>query len=139
MKRDKGFSLVELIIVIVIVGLLSIISVPIYRGHVQRSVAVEGRALVNEIAAAQEIHRARSQTWFVGSGVNAATTTVAELGLDSRRNRYFRLFQYTMTDENNFSVETTGETGTRAEGIQITLTWKSDSPATVIENIESND
>jgi prepilin-type N-terminal cleavage/methylation domain-containing protein len=34
---NKGFTLVELVIVIVIVGILSIVAVPIYRGYTRKS------------------------------------------------------------------------------------------------------
>ena len=44
MKR-KGFTLVELVIVIVIVGILSIVAVPIYRGYTRKAMATEGKAL----------------------------------------------------------------------------------------------
>ena len=45
-KSKKGFTLVELVIVIVIVGILSVISVPIYRGYVDRAMRTEGEVLL---------------------------------------------------------------------------------------------
>lgn len=42
MKRKKGFSFVELIIVIVIIGILWIVSVPAYRGIVQAARNISG-------------------------------------------------------------------------------------------------
>ena len=52
-KTKKGFTLVELVIVIVIVGILSVISVPIYRGYVDKAKFTEGNILVNAIAKAE--------------------------------------------------------------------------------------
>jgi prepilin-type N-terminal cleavage/methylation domain-containing protein len=129
MKKDKGFSLVEIIIVIVIVGILSMISVPIYRGHVARSIATEGRALVHEAAAAQEIYRARSQSWF--TGVTSSTNVISELGLDSRRNQYFNKFQYTMNSDTEFSVKSEGDSNTKGSGITVELKWTAIDPAVV--------
>ncbi|MDR3256579.1 MAG: prepilin-type N-terminal cleavage/methylation domain-containing protein [Endomicrobium sp.] len=37
MKNLKGFTLVEFVIVIVIVGILSIIAIPIYRSYVEKT------------------------------------------------------------------------------------------------------
>ena len=48
-KAKKGFTLVELVIVIVIVGILSVISVPIYRGYVEKAIMTEGKVLINAI------------------------------------------------------------------------------------------
>ena len=42
-KTKKGFTLVELVIVIVIVGILSVISVPIYRGYVEHYSELEAK------------------------------------------------------------------------------------------------
>ncbi|MDR3113125.1 MAG: prepilin-type N-terminal cleavage/methylation domain-containing protein [Endomicrobium sp.] len=129
MKKSKGFSLVEIIIVMVIIGILSLVAVPIYRGHVARSIATEGRALVHEAAASQEIFRARTQSWF--TGVNNSTNAISELGLNSKRNNYFREFQFTIANANanSFTVSTTGKG--KAENIIVTLTWTSDAPAVV--------
>jgi prepilin-type N-terminal cleavage/methylation domain-containing protein len=37
LKNSKGFTLLELIIVIVIVGVLSIIAVPVYKNYIEKT------------------------------------------------------------------------------------------------------
>ena len=49
-KHSKGFTLIELIIVIVIVGILALVSVPIYNGYVKNARSSEGRALVGAVS-----------------------------------------------------------------------------------------
>ena len=58
MKKSKGFTLVELIIVIVIVGILSIVAVPIYRGYTKKAIATEAKALLGSIATAEKVYYA---------------------------------------------------------------------------------
>ena len=51
--NKKGFTLVELVIVIIIVGILSIISVPVYRGYVEKAMLTEGKTLIGAIGRAE--------------------------------------------------------------------------------------
>jgi len=129
MKKNSGFTLAEVIIVIVIIGILSIIAVPVYRDHVRKSVSVEGQALLSEIMAAQEIYQARNKTWFAASSYTAtAASYIPEIGVDARRNKYFnrftwREFKNANDDAISFSVTTSGISDTRAEGIHLTLNY----------------
>jgi type IV pilus assembly protein PilE len=47
-QRRTGFSLIELLVVLVIMGLLSAIALPNYRQHIQRGYRVEGAAALQE-------------------------------------------------------------------------------------------
>ncbi len=49
MRRVKGFTLIEVVVVMVIVALLSIISVPLYKGHVRKARFAEGYTLANRL------------------------------------------------------------------------------------------
>ena len=58
-KNKRGFTLIELIIVIVIVGILSVVSVPIYRKYITEAIMTEGYTLVGAIARAELIYHTR--------------------------------------------------------------------------------
>lgn len=85
MKNKKGFSLVELIIAIIIIGILSIISIPIYRGYIEKAIISEGKVILAEMSAAQGIYRTKNNKYYTGTyGNNSA------LGVDLSRNKYFK-------------------------------------------------
>lgn len=59
-KNQKGFSLVELTIVVVILGVLAMLAVPRYQVAVERSKASESFSYLAQIEAAQARMQARS-------------------------------------------------------------------------------
>lgn len=141
MKKNSGFTLTEVVIVIIIVGILSIISVPIYRDHVSKSIAVEGQALLSEVIAAQEIHLARTKVWFNPDSYTTTPISYAPaIGVDARRNKYFNSFTWRALndggdDQNvSFSITTNGILGTKAEGISLTLNYFKGKPYEIIQN-----
>ena len=99
MIENKGFTLVEIVVAIVVVGLLSIVSVPIYKGYVNKSIASEGRALLTEINAAQQVFYLRNKK-FYGGAANQIT-----FGVDARRNKYFTTYSLT-TAATSFTATT---------------------------------
>jgi len=104
MRNKKGFTLVELIIVIVIVGILTIIATVAYRDHVRRSMATEGKALLSAVANAKRIYVARH-----GYFVNVAETSdCTMLHVDARWNRYFTSFSVTNATTDSFTATTHG-------------------------------
>ncbi len=88
-KTRKGFTLVELVIVIVIVGILSVISVPIYRGYVEKAMMTEGKVLLSAIAKAELAYHVE-HGYFCDT--NGETDYSRELDIDSYANKYFNWF-----------------------------------------------
>ncbi|AUM11959.1 type IV pilin protein [Ketobacter alkanivorans] len=63
MKSVKGFSLVELMIVIAIIGIIAAIAYPSYVDSVQKSRRADGRAALQEAAARQERFYTEANTY----------------------------------------------------------------------------
>ena len=122
----KGFTITELAIVLVVVAILALVSVPIYRRYVRQAIASEGRALLGEVAAAQEIYFARYGKFFAGS---VGQEFSGAFGVDARRNRYFRGFHTEPTDGGGFRITTSAED----QGITLTLDGSHDSPPEITE------
>jgi len=59
MNKATGFTLIELMIVVVIIGILMAISVPAYRDYVMRSHRTDAHSSLLDIAARQERHVAQ--------------------------------------------------------------------------------
>ena len=88
-KSKKGFTLVELVIVIVIVGILSIISVPIYRGYVEKAIMTEGKILINAIGKSELAYHVKNDCFYSTEG---KVENDDILDIDARGNKYFKNF-----------------------------------------------
>jgi prepilin-type N-terminal cleavage/methylation domain-containing protein len=132
-KSPKGFTLIELVIVIVIIGILSTIAVPIYRGYTRRAMASEGKALVGAIAQAEKAYLVEHNSYLT---VATATGYNVTLDIDARQNKYYQT--YTVTQSGTGSAGSATFTATAigsgdAAGMNIIMTQNFGVPATLTE------
>jgi prepilin-type N-terminal cleavage/methylation domain-containing protein len=71
MQKRKGFTLIELMVVILIVGILAAVAIPILRGRIDAAKWSEGKAMVGSIATAIRAYHAEK------GPTGAAPTTLA--------------------------------------------------------------
>ncbi len=64
MKRDRGFTLIEVVVVIAIVGILSATAIPLYNTYRQRTYGVEAIVMMRQILDAQTIHLLNNENFF---------------------------------------------------------------------------
>ena len=69
--RSKGFTLVELMIVIAILGILTAVAIPMYRGYVSNAKRSEGKANLETIRLLQEQYFADERTYIAGADTAA--------------------------------------------------------------------
>ncbi len=95
-KNSKGFTLVELVITIAIVIILSVVSVPIYRGYTDKAKMAEGYSLLGLILSAQKSYFSEYGNFLKSvnssSGADKFTANETVLGIDARGNKYFTSF-----------------------------------------------
>jgi len=89
MKNTNGFSLVELIVTIVIMGIVSLICVVSYRGYKDRAIEAEAEAMLGELYSAQQVHYIRNKEFFDDT---SEKTSDSSLGVDFKKNKYFTSF-----------------------------------------------
>ncbi|MDF3931613.1 type IV pilin protein [Pseudomonas citronellolis] len=77
-RRQQGFTLIEMMVVVVILGILAAIAFPNYQEYVLRGKRAEGQALLNEAAA----HEERWYSLNPGSGYITSQSSVASLALN---------------------------------------------------------
>ena len=123
MIKAKGFTLVELVIVIVIIGILSIVAVPIYNGYVKKAITVEGKTLLGVIQLAEKSYFAENTTYL-----HVPTTSFNEvLDIDVRANKYFTSFTVSSNGEYGDDARFTAITSTNngiATGVSLTVIGK---------------
>lgn len=127
-RKRRGFTLIELMVVILIVGILAAVAVPILRGKIDQAKWSEGAASAGAIRTSVRAYYAENPTAaaaLVGSALTDATA--AQLGFKSGdlTGRYFSVGNFTIA-----SVDTTGRaTITVTAGTDLTGTGQLDDAA----------
>lgn len=83
-RNMQGYTLVELMLVVTVIGILAAIVYPNYQEYVMRSNRTEGQALLNDAAARQERYYAQNNTY-------ADTTAKLGYASDQSPNRLYTL------------------------------------------------
>src|SRR5690606_3530943 len=76
-RFNKGFTLIEIMIVVIILGIIASIAYPSYVEHVRRGHETEAKGQIMEFASALEAHRAKNFTY------NGASISVLAPALDT--------------------------------------------------------
>ncbi|MGR5064865.1 pilin [Photobacterium sp. DNB22_13_2] len=72
MKGQKGFTLIELMIVVAVIGVLSAIAIPQYQNYVKRSEAVSGLSTLKALLTNYDLHE--QETGSAPTGLNEVGT-----------------------------------------------------------------
>lgn len=107
-SAQKGFTLIELMIVVAVVAILAAIAYPSYQEYVRRTRRVEAQSLLNEAAARQERWRAQNGSYMAEAGDEAklklphvsGTAVTSEHG-------YYTLSVSQVADDGGYTLQAT--------------------------------
>ena len=141
--NKKGFTLVELMVVIVIIGVLAAVAIPKMMAATNKAKAGEGPQILRSIASMEATYKAENDTYINANSVNGNIATAAtpadgwyELGFDQQpKSRYFSFVvsggaspnadnSYAVADlKNTFlaTAELTAGLGAASVGAKITI------------------
>ncbi|MFQ5707757.1 MAG: type IV pilin protein [bacterium] len=111
LRQDRrGFTLVELMIVIVIVGVLAAVAVPIYQANVKRSKASEADAALGTIRTALRVYYAENQSYPTAGTAVAVTSLSIDIQAADLNGKYFSATDYTYisADGISYTIKATG-------------------------------
>ncbi len=95
MHKQFGFTLIEVMIVVVIIGILASIAFPSYQEYVIRGNRAEGQALLADAAARQERYFAQNTTY---------ADNVSKLNMtDESPNKHYKV-SVTSADSNSYAL-----------------------------------
>lgn len=135
LKASRGFTLVELMIVVAIVAILAAVAIPSYREYVLRGNRTEGQSLLVEAAARQERFFAQNNAYLTDDanrgrlGINEAryakyyTLTVNQVVNDGGYT-LTATQQFDDTDCGNLTLNARGEKGRSGGGKTLEQCWR---------------
>jgi len=113
MKNEKGFTLIELMIVIAIIGILAAVAIPSYQNYTKRAKASEAKVMLDAIRTHQESFRAEN---------NRYSKTLTKVGF-STANRYYYTYAMSVGVATTF-VATATPNATTGVGAGLTGVWR---------------
>jgi len=114
-KNQGGFTLVELMIVVIIVGILAAVAIPMYQGATERAKASEAVAALGTIRGAMRVYFAEHGTYVnanFGDGDQVTNGDILDVSDSDLLGRYFSTECYTFNGAaaaNAFSIECDGD------------------------------
>jgi len=75
MKRARGFTLIEIIIVVAIIAILAAIAIPSYQQHLRKGRRANAEAFLSDVASRQQQYLLDARSYALGA------TAIADLGM----------------------------------------------------------
>ena len=125
MNRTRGFTLVELMVVVAIIAIIAAIAMPQYSDYVTRSKFTEAHAMLGDA-------RVKLEQRFMDNRTYAGGTAPWACGTNAPTAAESKYFTYSCVGTaTTYAIQATGATGTALDGIAFTIN-ESNTKATTI-------
>ena|SRR3989338_5954548 len=115
----KGFTLLELLIVVIVIGILATIAIPQFLTSVERSRVAKAKSALGMIAQAEKMYRAEHDVYIADPSPFANLTTYVEMDQIATDDDW----DYTIAaDTDTFTATATKKAGVTHAGEAINLT-----------------
>jgi prepilin-type N-terminal cleavage/methylation domain-containing protein len=124
-RNQRGFTLVELMIVVIIVGILAAVAIPMYQGATERAKASEAVAALGTIRGAMRVYFAEHGTYVITGVVAGDQVTdpgVLDVSDTDLFGRYFSSECYTFQSvptASAFVIECDGSASTAPNATEV--------------------
>lgn len=123
--NKKGFTLVELMIVVIIIGILTAVGVPLYLGYVKDAKISSAQAVIGTIVNAEKVHHQKTGSFVAVSNADfVAGPTGNDLRIDVRdATQYWELTVDNVVADTSFDITAKGVAGTDYEDTTVKLSY----------------
>lgn len=99
----RGFTLTEMMLVILLVGILAVIAIPIYERYIRQTKASEARSMIGAIAAAEKAY-AQKNGAFLAVAKNGYQDFLQKLRVDVKESELFDYEVSSVSGKDTFTV-----------------------------------
>ena len=108
-KSMRGFTLIELMVTIIIIGVLASIAIPMYRANVNRAIKAEADATMGTIRTALRVYYAEFGKYPTATTANPWDITNLNSDYTDVIRKYYPASTYTVTSSNTaYTIFATG-------------------------------
>jgi prepilin-type N-terminal cleavage/methylation domain-containing protein len=132
-RNKKGFTLVELMIVVIIIGILTAVGVPLYMGYVRQAKAASAQAVIGTIVNAEKLYNQKHGEFVDVANAAFSTTTAGGLvdnvlSIDVRDALQYWTIDITGASATKFTVTAAGIATTDYKGMEVKLEYDAAGP-----------
>lgn len=106
-KESSGFTLIELMITVAIIGILSAIALPAYQDSVAKSRRAEAVASLTEAAQRLEVHFSQNGSYCAIADCTSGYAAVFQTAIPSSGAAYYNIGPATAANANSFTLDAT--------------------------------
>ncbi|MCF9045616.1 pilin [Acinetobacter nectaris] len=137
MNAQKGFTLIELMIVVAIIGILAAVALPAYQNYAKRAKVTEGLSLASSAKTAVAENAANAQSYSKGWPAPSPTANVQSVQIDDKTGTITIAYQPVVaaSGANTLTLVpyTMASGATKGSGLPDSTTAGYTSPADVIQ------